>query len=229
MARNTEDPSLVLQFTSLHGSTDEQKAILAGVTSRCVDLGCSGSMRLWKAASSNFVDTVSLGNTKTEQTRALSRFVRCDWAICDRKRNFTGPNKWPYSVLEELIVAQPGQEITGLSWNPEVHRSLQQVPNKSQINPITNSVNILLNIMFLPTYNPSCSRFFKFSDQNCICISHIFLVFYMPRPSHHPWFNHLNNILWSVQIIKIILKQFFQIFSSAPCFQTPSVKMLPWT
>jgi hypothetical protein len=33
---------------------------------------------------------------------------------------------------------------------------------------------------------------------------------YMPRPSNPPWFNHLNNIYWKVQIMELLIMQFFQ-------------------
>jgi hypothetical protein len=59
----------------------------------------------------------------------------------------------------------------------------------------------------------------------------------MPRPSHPPWFHHLNNICWSVQVMKLLIMQsspapchfspLVQTFSSAPCSQTPSVYVLP--
>jgi len=52
------------------------------------------------------------------------------------------------------------------------------------------------------------------------------------------WFDHPNNIWWSVQVMKLLIMQFsssllslppsqVQIFSSAPCSQTPSVYVLP--
>jgi hypothetical protein len=29
----------------------------------------------------------------------------------------------------------------------------------------------------------------------------------MVRPSNHPWFNHPNNIWWSVQVMKLLIMQ----------------------
>jgi hypothetical protein len=37
-------------------------------------------------------------------------------------------------------------------------------------------------------------------NQNFICISYLFHACYMPHPSHPPWFDHPNNIWWSVQV-----------------------------
>jgi hypothetical protein len=37
-------------------------------------------------------------------------------------------------------------------------------------------------------------RHIKFSDQNCVCISHLSHACYIHRPSHPPSFDHANNI-----------------------------------
>jgi hypothetical protein len=29
----------------------------------------------------------------------------------------------------------------------------------------------------------------------------------MPHPSHTPWFDHPNNIWWSIQVMKILIMQ----------------------
>jgi hypothetical protein len=34
---------------------------------------------------------------------------------------------------------------------------------------------------------------FRFSNQNTLCISRLFHACYMPRLSHHPWFDHRND------------------------------------
>jgi hypothetical protein len=53
---------------------------------------------------------------------------------------------------------------------------------------------------------------------------------YIPHSSHPPWFDHPNNIWWSVQILKLLTVQcspasrhFLPVRSSAPCSQTSSV------
>jgi hypothetical protein len=35
---------------------------------------------------------------------------------------------------------------------------------------------------------------FRISNRNFVRISHLPHARYMPRPSHPPWFDHLNNI-----------------------------------
>jgi hypothetical protein len=32
-------------------------------------------------------------------------------------------------------------------------------------------------------------------------------VYYMPHPSHYPWFYHADNIWWSVQVMHLLIMQ----------------------
>jgi hypothetical protein len=41
--------------------------------------------------------------------------------------------------------------------------------------------------------------------QNPVCTSPLSHTCYMPRPPHSSWFDHPNNIWWSVQIIKFLV------------------------
>jgi hypothetical protein len=47
---------------------------------------------------------------------------------------------------------------------------------------------------------------FKFSNHN-VCYSLLSHACYMPLPSHPPWFNHPNNIWWSVQVMELLIIQ----------------------
>jgi hypothetical protein len=59
----------------------------------------------------------------------------------------------------------------------------------------------------------------------------------MPCISYLPWFIHSNNILWSIQTVKLLIKQFplpscyllslRSKYSAQQCFETPSVCILP--
>jgi len=52
----------------------------------------------------------------------------------------------------------------------------------------------------------------------------ISIVCYMPHPSHPPWFDHPNNIWWSVQVMKLLIIQ----SSPASChFFPPRFKYSP--
>jgi hypothetical protein len=42
----------------------------------------------------------------------------------------------------------------------------------------------------------------RFSNQNTECISHPFHVYYMSYSSHPHWFDHPNNVWWSIQVMK---------------------------
>jgi hypothetical protein len=48
---------------------------------------------------------------------------------------------------------------------------------------------------------------FRFPNQNIVRISHLSHACYTPRPSHPPWFHRPNNILRSVQVLKLSLVQ----------------------
>jgi hypothetical protein len=57
---------------------------------------------------------------------------------------------------------------------------------------------------------PSSSKWsfpFEFSNQNIIYISHLSHAGYMLHPPHPPWFDHHNNIWWSVQIMNLFIMQ----------------------
>jgi hypothetical protein len=55
---------------------------------------------------------------------------------------------------------------------------------------------------------------FRLSNQRTVCISHIYDACYMSHPSHPPWFDHPDNIWWSVKVIKLLIVQSFP--SSCP-------------
>jgi hypothetical protein len=57
---------------------------------------------------------------------------------------------------------------------------------------------VYLTTLFLPR---------RIHNIECHGLSHLFHECYMPRPSHPPWFYHLNNIYWSLQITKLLTVQ----------------------
>jgi hypothetical protein len=54
---------------------------------------------------------------------------------------------------------------------------------------------------------------YSFQVLQLICGTHFELphACYMPRPYHPHWFNHGNNILWRVQIMKLVVNNFLQL------------------
>jgi hypothetical protein len=85
--------------------------------------------------------------------------------------------------------------------------------NLSQLIP----VHILTSYFFDTDCNiilPSMPRSpkwssFRFSDLNLVCTSHL-AKRVMSRPSHSPWFYHLNNIWWREKILKLPIKKLYQ-------------------
>jgi hypothetical protein len=90
--------------------------------------------------------------------------------------------------------------------------------------------------LMLPSYlrvRPSSgSHPFRFPEQNPVCISHRSHACYMPRLSYRPWIDHLNNMLWSVEVMKLhVMLSFpaprpFLPFTPKYSPQTPSICFL---
>jgi hypothetical protein len=109
----------------------------------------------------------------------------------------------------------PSQEIPRLLWNPKVHYRIHKNPQLVHILSHMNPVHTIppyfpeihSNIILLST-SRSSEWFlpFRFSDQNFVSISHLSHSWYMPYPSHPPWFDHPNNI-WSVEVMKLLTVQ----------------------
>jgi hypothetical protein len=72
-------------------------------------------------------------------------------------------------------------------------------------------------------------------NQNPVNTSPLPHAWRMSRPPHPPWFNHPNNILWRIQVMKLIIMQFssrpvflpFRSKYSQHCSQKPSVFVPP--
>jgi hypothetical protein len=95
-------------------------------------------------------------------------------------------------------------------------------PVLSHIDPVhalaSHFLNIHLNIIlpYMPgSYKWSLSL--RFSHQNLVYTSTVPHTCYMPCPHNLSQFDHLNNIHWEVQIIKLLI----MLFSPFPCYLIP--------
>jgi len=107
------------------------------------------------------------------------------------------------------------QEIPYLVWNTEVHCRVYNIPplapNLNQINavhtfpPYLSKISSALILQSVPV-SSAWPFLLRFSDHNFVCISHLFRLCYMRRPSHPPWFDN-PSIWWSVQVMKLRIMQ----------------------
>ena len=125
------------------------------------------------------------------------------------------PNQFPAS-----------QEIPRILWNPKVHYRIQKclphVPILSQLDPVhtptSHFLKICLNII-VPSSLESSKRYlaFSFPHHKPVYTSTLRYTCYMHRPSHPSRFDHLNNIGWGEEIVKLLIMY----FSPLPCYLVP--------
>jgi hypothetical protein len=107
-------------------------------------------------------------------------------------------------TLWQIMVTLSGSSL--LSCNTKVHRSVNK---RMQLHAILKQLNprhtftlylfvIHFDTVLPPTpLSPKFSSLGSFRPKFCTHF-YLFHVCYMPRQSHPPWFDHLNNFWWSV-------------------------------
>ena len=100
------------------------------------------------------------------------------------------------------------QENSCIKWGPKVnyhiHKSLQPVPELSQINPGNDlPSNFLIHFNIIHPSKPGSSKSSLspgFPHQNPVCTPPLPHMCYMPHPSYSSLFDHPNNIWWRLHI-----------------------------
>jgi hypothetical protein len=125
-------------------------------------------------------------------------------------------NSMGKSPTSEANNHSDSREIPRLLWNPKVHYCIHKSPPLwpilSRINPTDAFPPFLSKIhsnVILPS-TPSSSKCFlpfRLSDRNFVCISHVLHAYCINHTSHPFWFRHSKNILWSVQVMKLLIMQ----------------------
>jgi hypothetical protein len=117
-------------------------------------------------------------------------------------------------------------------------QKLRMVPILSLMHPVNTFPPYFRKIhsnIILPTMSRSSEWYilFRFSNQHFVCVS-----CYMSRPCHPPWFDHPNNIWWSVQVMMFFVMQsspasrhFLPLRSKCsqhPVLRHPQSMLFPW-
>jgi len=106
-------------------------------------------------------------------------------------------------------------QLIHVLWNPKAdYRAHKNTPLDlilNQFHPVHKLTVCFLKICYNTIHQSTfCSRKLL-SHLNSLCISHIFHACYIPRPSHPPWFDHPNNIWWSIHVTKLLIMHSSQV------------------
>jgi len=129
----------------------------------------------------------------------------------------------PSWEANRFSASQIPRTLWNLKFHYRIYKCLPPVTILSQLDPVRTPTSHFLKthlVIILPSMpgSPKWSLSLRFPHQNPVDASALpHTSCYMPRPSHSCQFYHLNNIGWSVQIIKLLIMQ----FSPLPCYLVP--------
>jgi hypothetical protein len=136
-----------------------------------------------------------------------------------------GITQWSRGLLEKLTGLQKARNLPHFR-EPKCSLPHTQVPTsciypapaRSSPYPHIPFLEIHLTIILPSTpASPKWTLSLRFSHQNHVHASLLSHTSYIFRPSHTYRFHHPNNIMWGVQIIKLLIIQFSQL----PCYLVP--------
>jgi hypothetical protein len=123
-------------------------------------------------------------------------------------------------LLQKLIVTQLVTKFSAfiepkssLLCSQELATGRYPEPGESTLH--STSILILSSHVCLGLLNGLLLKFFQ---PNFVCISHPSHTCYMFCPSHPPWFDHSNNIRWSIQVHETPYYVAFSSLLSLPLF-----------
>jgi hypothetical protein len=94
-------------------------------------------------------------------------------------------------------------------------------PEPDRSSPCTQNSTSWRSILILSSHlslgSSKWSPSLRFPHQNPVDTSPLPCMCHMPHPSHSSQFDHPNNILWAVQITKLLIMS----FSPFPCYLVP--------
>jgi len=102
-------------------------------------------------------------------------------------------NSMNTALLQTLTVTQLVKKFSFLLWNPQVHYRIHNnpplVPILSQMHPVHTHPpyfpkTLIILSSHLSLVKSSGIFFFRFTDQNFVCISHLSHACHMPLQSH---------------------------------------------
>jgi hypothetical protein len=150
--------------------------------------------------------SISIPQTSRMMTGAFDGLLWIAWIFGTRNKR----SPWNRALLENLIVAQLVKKFPALYRNPRFITIFTGDFHWSQ-NPAhtlaRHFFKTYLNIILPPTHGSSKGSIPGFRPE-LLWKSHLSHACCVRHPHHPFWFDNPNQILWTVQIMKLLIAQF---------------------